>query len=729
LDFSKIEAGKMDITPTKYRLASLINDTIKFNVMKIANKPITFKLEIEENTPATMIGDEIRIKQILNNLLTNAFKYTDAGKVAMTVAFERQNVEDTVTLIFSISDTGHGMSDEQLNVLFEEYSRFSVNKNHVIEGTGLGLTITRKLLNLMNGDISVVSKVNEGSIFTIRIPQIVNDNEILGPEIVRNLKNYESDLIKPREKTKIVRTQMPFGTVLVVDDVETNLFVAKSLLKLYKLKIDTALNGAEAIHKLDKGNVYDVIFMDHMMPGMDGIETTKRIRNMDYNHPIVVLTANVMTGQAEMFLKNGFDSFLSKPIDIRQLDTILNKYIRDKYLKPEDIVETEETDDNASLLSILIPPFISDAENTLYIITPIIEDDLFEDDEAIKSFNIVIHGIKSSLLNIGEGVLSDMALQLETEARNRNHAYLRQHASDFKQSLQVVLDKYKQMDDSISEDIDINSLTSAFEDIIAFCEDMDRKSAMDIIKSIQKKSAATAEVLTNINNKLLHSDFEEAIEFSRDYIEHLQIVSKYQHEVSDIYTEIFKKNSIEGLDINSGLQKFNYDEKVYIKILRSYSVCIRDFLDFDSEITEENVSTYKIVVHGVKGASLDIYSMQIGELARQLEMAAAATDVFYIENQHPLLIDMIKNFLSQLTRLLEAVDAAFPKPLKDRPDTELLKKLVIAAKKYDINTVDNIMSELENFKYEYDYDIIEWLRDQVDEMNFIEIVEKIEQRT
>jgi PAS domain S-box-containing protein len=729
LDFSKIEAGKMDIKPTNYKLTSLINDTIKFNVMKIANKPIVFKLEIDENTPANLIGDEIRIKQILNNLLTNAFKYTDSGQVVLTVSFERLS-DDKVSLNFCISDTGHGMSEEQLGILFEEYSRFSTDKNKTIEGTGLGLTITRKLLHLMHGDIKVVSQVDVGSVFTIHIPQTVSDNEVLGIENAQNLKNYEADLIKPRLKAKIVRTQMPFGNVLIVDDVETNLFVAKSLLKLYKLKIETALTGAEAIHKIEKGNDYDVIFMDHMMPGMDGIETTKRIREMGYTNPIVVLTANVITGQSDMFLNNGFDNFLSKPIDIRQMDTILNKYIRDKYLKPEDLVETEESDDKTSLLSILIPPFITDAENTIAIITPIIEDDLFDEEESIKSFTIIVHGIKSSLHNIGEGELSEQALQLETAARNQNLGYLKQNAPDFLGSLTVVLDKFKKLNEGISDDTeDIDSLIADLGDIIAFCEDMDRKSTMDIIKSIQNKSSATAELLININNKVLHSEFDEAIEMAQDYLEHLQTANKYKNEVSDIYANLFKKNIIEGLDINSGLQKFNNDEKVYIRILRSYSICIREMLDFDAEINEENVSTYKIVVHGVKGASLDIYSMQIGELARQLEMAAAAADVFYITDQHPVLVEMIHKFLNQLAKLLNAVDTAFPKPLKDRPDAELFKKLVIAAKKYDINTVDGVMSELENFRYENDNDVVDWLRDQVDQMNFSEIVEKLESRT
>jgi PAS domain S-box-containing protein len=333
LDFSRIEAGKMELTPVKYEVASLIYDTVQLNIMRIESKVIKFILEIDPSIPAELFGDELRIKQILNNILSNAFKYTGHGEITMSViAKYENNVKDHISLIFTIRDTGQGMTRDQIQKLFDEYTRFNMEANRVTEGTGLGMSITKHLLDLMDGSITVESEPGKGSTFTVHIPQGITDSGVLGEEVADNLKHFRFSSMAKMKTAQIVREPMPYGSVLIVDDVGTNLYVAKGLLAPYELDIDIAESGYETIEKIKAGKVYDIVFMDHMMPEMDGVETTKILREMGYKQPIVALTANAVMGQAEMFLLNGFDDFISKPIDIRELNAVLNKMIRDKRL-------------------------------------------------------------------------------------------------------------------------------------------------------------------------------------------------------------------------------------------------------------------------------------------------------------------------------------------------------------------------------------------------------------
>jgi signal transduction histidine kinase/DNA-binding response OmpR family regulator len=342
LDFSKIEAGKMEVVPVKSDVASLIFDTTQLNMMRVGSKPIKFNLAVDPSIPAELFGDELRIKQILNNLLSNAFKYTESGEVMLSagVRYEDDAEESHVLLMFTIQDTGQGMTQEQVQKLFNEYARFNMEVNRATEGTGLGMSIAKNLLDLMGGSIVVESEPGKGSTFTILIPQGVSSFGVLGSEVVENLRQFRLDSIsklKMAKMAQIVRDPMPYGKVLIVDDVETNVYVAKGLMSPYGLSADTAESGYEAIDKIKAGKVYDIVFMDHMMPHMDGIEATKAIRAMGYMHPVIALTANAMMGQAEVFLSNGFDDFISKPIDIRQLNMVLNKFVRDK--QPPEVLE------------------------------------------------------------------------------------------------------------------------------------------------------------------------------------------------------------------------------------------------------------------------------------------------------------------------------------------------------------------------------------------------------
>jgi signal transduction histidine kinase/diacylglycerol kinase family enzyme/DNA-binding response OmpR family regulator len=349
LDLSKAESGKLEIVPTEFSLPSLINDTVQLNIVRIGKKPIKFTLTLADNLPEKLIGDELRIKQILNNILSNAFKYTDKGSVKFDISAELSPLSSVVSLLFSVSDTGQGMHEEELQTLFDEYSRFNKIANRKTEGTGLGMNITGQLISLMGGTIDVKSTFGEGSIFTVSLPlgrrPTVNSPEtrVISADIINSLQSFTfSQSEKASERRKKIREYFPGKSVLVVDDVETNLYVAEGLLKPYGLSITVALSGFEAIEIIRSGKTFDILFMDHMMPEMDGIETVEKIRAMGYTLPIVALTANAIVGNEEIFKESGFDDFSSKPIDVRDLNRILVRFLRTPLSNGELIMQNTE---------------------------------------------------------------------------------------------------------------------------------------------------------------------------------------------------------------------------------------------------------------------------------------------------------------------------------------------------------------------------------------------------
>ena len=443
LDFSKMEAGKFQIVPTKYDVASLINDTVQLNIMRLGSKRIEFMLNVSENLPAYLIGDELRIKQVLNNLLSNAIKYTDKGSV--TLEFKAERDKENVRLIINVRDTGQGMSSEQTEKLFSEYSRFNLEANYAVEGTGLGLSITKKLVELMRGSIMVESKQGAGSVFNVQILQQVCGNRIIGKEVAENLQKFNLSGKSQMKKISITREYMPYGKVLVVDDIETNLFVAKGLLSPYGLKIETVTSGFEALDKIKKGTVYDVVFMDHMMPKMDGVETVKLLREFGYTHPVVALTANAIAGQAEIFIQSGFDAFISKPIDIMQMDAILNKMIRDK--QSPEVIEIVRKQQKASARqktlrnSELLAVFAEDGKNALLVLENIFKNIEAATDKDLHLFTINAHAMKSALTSIGENEASKLATLLEDAGNNRDKNAIRAEAQSFIEALTDIIAK------------------------------------------------------------------------------------------------------------------------------------------------------------------------------------------------------------------------------------------------------------------------------------------------
>ena len=523
LDLSKIESGRMELLPAKYEIASLISDAVQLNLVRIGSKPIEFTLEVDEDMPSELFGDELRIRQILNNLLSNALKYTEKGEVVLSVSAENGGKDENrdVTLVCRVSDTGPGMTAEQVERLFDEYSRFDLEANRMIEGAGLGMSITRQLVHMMNGELIVESEPGRGSTFTALLPQGPGGVGSLGRELVESLRQLKVDM-SHMQAPQIVREPMPYGNVLIVDDLETNLYVANGLMSPYGLTIDTALSGFEALDKIRSGKEYDIVFMDHMMPGMDGVEATKLLRELGYARPIIALTANAVAGQAEMFLNSGFNGFMSKPVDLRQLNVLLNRLIRDKQVP--DVIEAarrqqggQHTSDGASLPCVdtkLARFFIRDAEKATSTLEAICTNHYRRDND-IHLFVINVHAMKSALANIGESDLADLAYSLEQAGRKGDTDAMSAETPAFLKGLRAVMAKIAPKDEAgETTEEDHAYLREKLRAMQTACAAYDKKTVKDALAELQQKSWSRhiGEQLDAVAGYLLHSEFEEAAE-------------------------------------------------------------------------------------------------------------------------------------------------------------------------------------------------------------------------
>jgi len=519
LDVYKIEANKIEIAFVEYDVASLINDIVQFNLMRMKNRAVEFEFSVDENLPVMLFGDVVHIKQILNNLLSNAFKYTESGKVKLSVSAENTKKENfDMTLVLSVSDTGQGMTEEQKNKIFDEYSHFS----YLIEGTGLGMNITQYLIKAMQGEVVVNTELGKGTEFIVRLPQKNTNSGVLGKELVESLQNFRYISYAQMRSARIEREPMPYGNVLIVDDVESNLYVAKGLLQPYKLTIDTADSGSEAVEKVKKGRSYDIIFMDHMMPEMDGVEAVKAIREFGYTNPIIALTANAIGGQAELFLKNGFDGFISKPINIHQMNSILNKFIRDRQ-SPEVIGEVRRQyalqkisarDTSFKMSSTMELAFARDAKKKFQVLESISNNINTATDEDLKLFAVNANALKSVLANVGEKTLSKAAHELEMAGNEGNRAVISSDTPPFLDSLNEIIQRIDADEDAnVFDDEDTAYLRSKLLEFRYACTAYDKKLAKNVLTDIYSKrwSRQTKELLATLSELLLHSDFEEAI--------------------------------------------------------------------------------------------------------------------------------------------------------------------------------------------------------------------------
>jgi PAS domain S-box-containing protein len=564
LDFSKIESGRIDVVSAEYLFASMMNDVINIIRMRIAEKPIMFLVDIDGNLPAGLEGDEVRIRQVLLNLLSNGIKYTREGQITFTISGERRG-EDLILLTIEVADTGIGIKEEDMEKLFDEFVQLDSHGNQGIEGTGLGLAISRNLCRLMGGDIQVQSRYGEGSTFTATLPQKVKDPapfaQVENPEtktvlfyesrepyalsVIRSLENLSvpvrrvsrpeelyrelergpasdkwypfvfvstgiaektlalirilglrtlpvllseageiasfqnipfismpayvlpiANLLNDKQTTTYrekasVNFIAPEAKILIVDDIMTNLNVARGLLALYQMDIQVSTGGAEAI-ELIKKNCYDIVFMDHMMPEMDGIEATRIIRAMGAAFrelPIIALTANVVSGMREMFLEKGFNDYLAKPIEIAKLNEIIGKWIPkhkqqrsfgENSARPSPLrtaspslhIEGLDTGRGISLTGgteegyrKVLASFCLDARNRIDILRTV------PDEQSLPLFTTQVHALKSAAAYIGAVSLSKETEDLEAAGKAGDFAAIRKGLPEFYEHLKELAER------------------------------------------------------------------------------------------------------------------------------------------------------------------------------------------------------------------------------------------------------------------------------------------------
>jgi signal transduction histidine kinase/response regulator RpfG family c-di-GMP phosphodiesterase len=459
LDFSSIETGKMQIVPAVYDLSSLINDCYNMIIMRAQGKGLTLRVENNRDIPSKLQGDEMRIRQIIINLLTNAVKYTRRGEVLFQIDYEKVS-EDGINLIIHVKDTGIGIRPENIDQLFVSYERVDEKINRGIEGTGLGLSITRQLVTLMNGQISVESEYGKGTVFTVILPQKTVSIEPIG--------NYSDRIRNIRERLPQHQLwfQAPDAYVLVVDDVKMNLRVMEELFSASRMHVDLA-DGGEACLKAVTMQKYDLIFLDHMMPAPDGIETFRRMRQMEGNlnrdTPIIMLTANAVTGAKQQYLEEGFSDYLAKPVEEAALIEVCRKYLTSHLIFECGTVQKNEPVQNPEKNEIIkeLSELLNVEEGLKYCMNKIpfyleMLHDFAETDRIRQlqefyvcrdtdNYRITVHALKSTAKTIGADDFSEKAKELEQAAREEKWENIEENHELLVQAYGVISEKIRKI--------------------------------------------------------------------------------------------------------------------------------------------------------------------------------------------------------------------------------------------------------------------------------------------
>jgi signal transduction histidine kinase/CheY-like chemotaxis protein/HPt (histidine-containing phosphotransfer) domain-containing protein len=506
LDFSKIEAGKMEIVNVDYSVISVLNDLVNMVQNKAEDKGLVFNMDIDSDIPLILHGDEIRIKQVITNILSNAVKYTKEGSITFSVRYEKiPEKPDSIILKISVADTGIGIKPEDMDKLFKAFERIEEKRNRNIEGTGLGMTIAQSFLTMMGSHLSVESVYGEGSVFSFDLEQKVVKWDPVG--------NYEDAFRKSLKERRNYREKFvaPYAKVLVVDDTPVNLTVFASLLSRTKIQIDTAESGDEAI-AMYKNKHYDVIFLDHMMPNKDGIETLAEMRDIketpNDEPPIICLTANAISGMREMYINAGFDDYITKPIDPDRLEVLLLQYLPkgkiapasddnedDDYVLPDFIFRLDEIDVNSGLMHCgngesymaTLKMYLDTAERNA--------DDIekFWSLRDIKNTTIKVHALKSTSRVIGALELGEFAARLEKAGDQGDTDTLDRELADLVSQYRKLakdLEPLKALDDPGEDDdrplITAEELGEAYKTLSEFCASFDFDSVVHVVESLAR---------------------------------------------------------------------------------------------------------------------------------------------------------------------------------------------------------------------------------------------------
>ena len=506
LDLSKIEAGKMDIIDVDYSFVSMLNDLVNMVQGKARDKGISFNLEVDRDIPIILHGDEIRIKQVITNILSNAVKYTKEGSITFKAGFEKMEENpDSVKLIISVKDTGIGIDPKDMDRLFVAFERIDENKNRNIEGTGLGMSIAQSFLRMMGSSIEVESQYGKGSTFSFELVQGVRDWSPIG--------NYEETFKRAVSERKRYRESFtaPDARLLVVDDTEVNLLVFKNLLKRTKMQIDMATSGNEAI-ALYKRNKYDAIFLDHMMPEKDGIETITEMKGIQDSPntltPIICLTANAISGMREMYINAGFDDYITKPIDPKRLEVLLFEYLPKEKIAPASddssdgdcfipdfVWKIRSIDVNAGILHCGSQKSYMDTLKTYFDSGQKNAEEIekYWNGKDIKNTTVKIHALKSTSRVIGAMELGDFAARLEKAGEEGDVKTLE---TDIEKLLIMYRNLLTEMEMLGSIDGGVEGsdkplileqdIKKTYETISKLCEAFDFDGVVETVKSLEK---------------------------------------------------------------------------------------------------------------------------------------------------------------------------------------------------------------------------------------------------
>ena len=525
LDFSKIEAGSIDISNAAYSVSGLISDVCNMLRVRYASSSIGFIVKVDPTLPKRVIGDEMRIRQVMINLLNNAFKYTNDGSVTLSV--KRDDNAKGFILVIEVTDTGIGIKEEDMDKLFGTFVRLELERNKSIEGSGLGLAITKNLVERMGGEVSVKSTYGKGSTFKIAIPQKVVDNDFIG-EFSEDKKD-EFPALKQKRDSFVAKD----ASILVVDDTPINLKVISRLLRHTQINVDTCKSGKEAI-ELSAGKKYDIIFLDYRMPEMDGVETLKEIKKdtqgINHDTPVIVLTANALSGARERFLADGFDDYLSKPVEAAFLEEMILEYLPAEKVDAADAdagvqgassgydfheirragVDTKAGKDNCGSEEDYIEALRDYASSGLKDVYALRE---YLDNGDFENFTIRVHSIKSISRMIGAYDIGNVAERLENAGEERDEEYILDRIPAFLVdlvSLSEAIVKMAGLPEKSAEEIidenegknelpDMSVLDEAFAAIREFADNADQDNVAFVLDTLSDYRLPP-DILKNVEN-------------------------------------------------------------------------------------------------------------------------------------------------------------------------------------------------------------------------------------